>query len=246
MSASYDCAAEALRNTDKTIAVTGAGISVESGIPDFRSAGGLWSKYPPEEYATYDSFIDNPDKVWVMFYELAEMLMAAKPNPAHYALARLEEIGRLQAIITQNIDALHFHAGNTSVIEYHGNTDSIVCPACHRRRHIDLAQRKLGAPRCECGGYMKPDVVLFGEIIPPRALLQSETLAQTCDVLIIVGTSAQVYPAAGLPYTAKDQGAFIIECNTDKTDFTRSITDVFLQGPAGITLPRLVGLLEQA
>lgn len=239
----YAEAAEKIRNAQRVIAVTGAGISVESGIPDFRSPGGLWTKYPPFEYATVDAFHDDPDKVWVMFYELGETLMQADPNPAHYALAHLEEKGFLQAIITQNIDALHQRAGSSTVIEYHGNAETLSCSSCFRHRRMEVSHRDHGAPRCECGSYMKPNVILFGEAIPPQALLQSETLARTCDALIIVGTSAQVYPAAGLPYTAKDCGAYIIECNVQPTDFTRSITDAFLEGPAGTTLPHLAKLV---
>ncbi len=233
-------AAEALRGAAAALAVTGAGISVESGIPDFRSAGGLWSKYPPDEYATIDAFYTDPDKVWEMWYELAETLRDVRPNPAHFALAELEQAGLLKAVITQNIDALHFHAGSTSVIEYHGNADSIRCPACHRRRKMDLAHRDLGAPRCECGGHMKPDVVLFGEMIPQNALHLADTLTRRCDVLLVVGTSAQVYPAASLPRIAKEHGALLIECNTEPTPLTRTITDIFLQGPAGEMLPRLL------
>ncbi len=236
----YTAAADAIRGADRVVAVTGAGISVESGIPDFRSPGGLWSKYPPQEYATIEAFYDDPDKVWELWYELAESLQDVQPNPGHYALAELEELGRLSVVVTQNIDALHREAGNTSVIEYHGSADTLYCPACHRRRPMDLGHRSLGAPRCECGGYMKPDVVLFGELIPETALHLADSLARNCGVMIIVGTSATVYPAAGLPYIAKENGAFIIECNTEPTQFTRTITDIFLQGPAGTTLPRLV------
>ncbi len=243
--APYEQAAQALLATDNAIAVTGAGISVESGIPDFRSAGGLWSRYPPQEFATMDAFIDNPDKVWTMWYELADQLRGVKPNPAHFALAELEEMGRLKAVITQNIDALHQHAGSKTVIEYHGNADQIVCPACSRRRPMDMSQRALGAPRCECGGYMKPDVVLFGEIIPEYALTTSDMLARGCNILIVVGTSAQVYPAASLPYAAKESGATVIECNIEPTSFTHTVTDFFLQGPAGKTLPKLVDMIKE-
>ncbi len=236
----YDAASAAILGAGGVVSVTGAGISVESGIPDFRSAGGLWSKYPPQEYATIEAFYDNPDKVWEMWYELAESLRHVRPNPAHLALAELEKMGRLGAVVTQNIDALHHEAGSTSVIEYHGRADTLYCPACHRRRPIDLGYRSHGAPRCECGGYMKPDVVLFGELIPQNALHLADSLARNCGVMIIVGTSATVYPAAGLPYIAKENGAFIVECNTEPTQFTRTITDAFLQGPAGKSLPRLV------
>ena len=240
----YAAAAKALHGTLNGIAITGAGISVESGISDFRSAGGLWSRYPPNEFATMDAFLDNPDKVWDMWYELAETLKGVRPNPAHFALARLEELGHVKAVITQNIDALHHHAGTKTVIEYHGNADQVVCPACKRRRAMDLSQRALGAPRCECGGYMKPDVVLFGEIIPEYAMKTSERLARGCDVLLVIGTSATVYPAASLPYLAKESGANVIECNTEKTAFTNTVTDFFLEGPAGRTLPELVRRVE--
>ncbi|MCX8042487.1 MAG: RNA polymerase subunit sigma, partial [Thermodesulfobacteriaceae bacterium] len=162
--------AQIIANSKNVIAVTGAGISVESGIPDFRSPGGLWTKFPPEEYATYEAFLDNPDKVWELFYEIGETISNAKPNPAHVALAKLEELGHLVAVITQNIDNLHYEAGSKTVIEYHGNARTLYCPACRRRRPMSLSHKNHGAPRCECGGFMKPDVVLFGEPIPSQAL----------------------------------------------------------------------------
>ncbi|MBP9002379.1 MAG: NAD-dependent deacylase [Candidatus Hydrogenedentes bacterium] len=234
-----DRAARALASARLAVAVTGAGISVESGIPDFRSADGLWSRYPPEEFATIEAFHDDPDRVWIMWYELAETLGNARPNPAHYALARLEKAGRLAGVITQNIDALHHRAGSETVVEFHGRADAIVCPACGRRRNMELSHRAHGAPRCECGGYMKPDVVLFGEMIPPSALTAARVLASTCDVMLVIGTSAQVYPAASLPWMARENGATIIECNIHPTAFTTSITDIFLRGPAGVVLPAL-------
>ena len=245
MSDLYQDAAEALGRSSSTVAVTGAGISVESGIPDFRSPDGLWARYPPEEYATIDAFLADPDKAWVMFYELADMIVSAEPNAGHLALAQLESSGRLDAVITQNIDGLHVRAGNKDVIEFHGSTTHLSCPDCARRSPMDLSRRDFGAPRCQCGGAMKPDVVLFGEMIPPDALMRSQVLAQQCDALIVVGTSAQVFPAAGLPYTAKENGAFIIECNTEPTAFTHAVTNVFLEGPAGETLPRLVAMLGE-
>jgi len=232
-------AAQTLARRGNAIAVTGAGASVDSGIPDFRSAGGIWSRYNPEEYATLDAFEDDPGRVWEMWYELGETLASAQPNAGHYALAELEAMGLLGAVITQNIDNLHTAAGSAVVVEYHGNARWIRCPACSRRRAFSLGQRMGGAPRCECGAAMKPDVVLFGEIIPARALYQAERLATQCDALIVVGASATVYPAAQLPFTAKAHGAFVIECNVEKTEFTRGITDAFLQGPAAQTLPEL-------
>lgn len=233
-------AAQALVRRGNAIAVTGAGASVDSGIPDFRSAGGVWSRYAPEDYATLEAFESDPDRVWELWYELGETLASAQPNAGHYALAELEAMGLLQAVITQNIDNLHTAAGSASVIEYHGNAHWIRCPACSRRRAFSLDQRMGGAPRCECGSAMKPDVVLFGEIIPGLALYQAEAAATQCGVLIVVGTSATVYPAAQLPFTAKTHGAFVIECNVERTEFTHGISDVFLRGPAAQTLPELV------
>lgn len=232
-------AATQLRRAAHAFALTGAGISVESGIPDFRSAAGLWAKYPPDEFATIDAFRANPDKVWRMWRALGESLLEAAPNPGHFALARLEAAGRIRAVVTQNIDNLHQRAGSARVIEYHGNGGRTCCLACHRRAPLQAAALGDAAPRCGCGGLLKPDVVLFGELIPTHALFEAEAFAQKADVVLIVGTSAQVYPAAGLPYTAKKRGAFIVECNIEPTDFTREITDVFLQGPAGTVLPQL-------
>lgn len=245
MTQEYEEASRRLTEGKRVIALTGAGASVESGIPDFRSEGGIWSKYPPYEYATIDAFVRNPEKVWSLWFDLGAMMEGVKPNPGHYALAELERLGHLHAVITQNIDNLHQEAGSTNVIEYHGNTKRIVCLRCHTERPLDIAKEQRPGPRCACGEFMKPDVVLFGEAIPHRALLESEALAQSCDVILIVGTSAQVFPAAGLPFTAKDAGAYVIECNVEPTEFTRTITDAFLRGPSGETLPRLVNWVRR-
>ena len=239
----YAAAAEVLRSAGHAFALTGAGISVESGIPDFRSAGGIWAKYPPEQYATIDAFMHAPARVWAMWRELGAQLAGAAPNAAHQALARMEEIGALEAVVTQNIDNLHERAGSRRVIEYHGNAGRLVCLTCHRRSPLDTATLPPGAPRCACGGLLKPDVVLFGELIPTHALYDAEALAQRAACVLIVGTSAQVYPAAGLPITAKRRGAVIIECNLEPTDFTGSVTDIFLQGPATETLSDLLAAI---
>ena len=246
MHSDFEEAARRITGASRVVALTGAGASVESGIPDFRSEGGLWSKYPPDEYATIEAFEDNPVKVWEFWFALGEMIGDVKPNPGHLALAELERLGHLHAIITQNIDNLHQEAGNSNVIEYHGNTKRVVCLRCHHHRALNLATEKRPGPICpECHELMKPDVVFFGEAIPHRALLEAERLAQHCDVMLVVGTSAQVYPAAGIPRTAKGCGAFIIECNVQPTDFTRGITDVFLEGPSGEILPRLVNWVRR-
>ena len=235
----YEDAAVAIRGGTCVIASTGAGISVESGIPDFRSAGGIWSKYDPEEYATIEAFTRNPAKVWAMWSELGAQLQACEPNPGHTALAELEREKFLHALITQNVDNLHQDAGSRRVIEYHGNSRRVRCMGCDRTEGLNLDLVKKGTPHCYCGGVLKPDVVMFGELIPPRVMLEAEGYARTADVVIIVGTSAQVFPAAQLPITAKERGAFIIEANVERTDFTSTITDVFLEGPSGTTLPKL-------
>lgn len=226
----------------KVVALTGAGISVESGIPDFRSPDGLWARYPPDEYATIDAYRADPDKVWKLWHELARDLRKAQPNPAHRALARLEADGLLKAVITQNIDGLHQRAGNREVIEYHGNASQLVCLECDGCRPIEPELASAVAPRCECapGALMKPNVVFFGELIPPRAMAEAERWAARCDAMIVVGTSANVYPCAGLPFTAKEHGAAIIEVNLEPTEYTRRITDCFVQGKAGETLPQII------
>ena len=233
-------AAKAIAQSARTIAVTGAGISAESGIPTFRGAEGVWAKYPPEEYATLDAYEQNPDKVWAFWAELAQSLGDCQPNPGHRALVELEAMGLLASVITQNVDNLHQAAGSRRVIEYHGNARWIVCPRCRHRDPLDLTQHADSPPYCFCGTVMKPDVVMFGEMIPSQALVESARLAETCQVMIVVGTSAQVYPAARLPMLAKQHGAYVIEANTEITDFTNVITDAFLHGPAGETLPKLV------
>ncbi|HUW62547.1 MAG TPA: NAD-dependent deacylase [Candidatus Bathyarchaeia archaeon] len=238
-------AANALKNARCAVAVTGAGISAESGIPTFRGAGGIWEKYPPSEYATIEAYNENPEKVWKFWLELAKQFKDSKPNPSHYALAELERMGILKAVVTQNVDNLHQDAGSKNVIEYHGNAKWLVCPRCRHRDPLDLSQHGDTPPYCFCGTLMKPDVVMFGEQIPSHALVEAARLAESCDVLLVVGTSAQVYPSAGLPVFAKQNGAYIIEANTETTDFTRTITDAFLPGLAGETLPQLVELIKE-
>ncbi|HYA01713.1 MAG TPA: NAD-dependent deacylase [Syntrophobacteria bacterium] len=222
-----------------TLALTGAGISVDSGIPDFRSPGGLWDRYDPAEYGTIWAFHANPVKVWHMIREMSEMVNRAKPNPAHLGLAQLQHLGLLHTIITQNIDSLHQRAGASRVIEYHGSSRTLSCLACGRRFKAEETAGEV-PPRCACTEILKPDVVFFGELIPVEALRESQHLASSCDTLVVVGTSAQVAPANTLPETAKLGGARIIEINVQPTVLTSSFTDIFLQGKAGAMVARLV------
>lgn len=235
--------AEHLRKSRYAIALTGAGISVESGIPDFRSEEGLWSRYNPMEYGTIDAFIDNPGKVWKMLEEMDGLLMRAEPNPAHRALYDLEKRNIVKLIITQNIDSLHQRAGSRNVIEFHGHNRSLQCERCRKRferREISLAELP---PRCSCGGPLRPELVFFGEMIPPDAHDKAIEAALRCDVMLVVGTSATVAPASLLPRAAKRHGAFIIEINPSETELTHMFSDLHVAVPAGKALPAIVAAL---
>ncbi len=248
MNGIYTEAAEIIKNSKNLIALTGAGISVESGIPDFRSPGGLWEKFDPEVYASIDTFNKMPGKAWEMIFEMMDVIIDAKPNPAHQALAWMEGEGYLRSVITQNVDNLHQAAGSRNVIEYHGNSSMFTCVHCHREYEADqfrksLKERKI--PGCsECERILKPSVVFFGEMIPQRALMEAQFLADSADALLVIGTSAIIYPAAGIPVVAKNNGAKIVEFNLEETNYTESITDLFIKGPAGQTLPAVVDALS--
>lgn len=226
-----------------TLALTGAGISVESGIPDFRGAGGLWSKYEPAEYATIDAFRQDPEKVWNMLKEVDELISQARPNKAHLGLGELEQMGFLNAIITQNIDGLHQAGGNKNIIEYHGNSTTLSCLWCSKT-YPSKEKRDEHPPKCECGKVLKPDVIFFGEHIPSDALHRSFELAASARALMVVGTSAIVSPANTIPSTAKQGGAKIIEINKERTYLTNSLTDIFLQGEAGEIISELVSAIR--
>ena len=239
-------AAKDILNSQKTIALTGAGISVESGIPDFRSAQGLWSKYDPEEYAHISAFRSNPEKVWRMLKEMTELVLGAEPNPAHIALAELERMGFLSSVITQNVDGLHQRAGSKAVIEFHGSNQWLVCLECgHRQESASLSTADI-PPRCPtCGFILKPDVVFFGEPIPWDAQTRAFEEAQTCELVLVIGTSAVVYPAAGIPIVAKRSGAKIAEINVEPTTLTGSVSDYLLQGPASKILVKIVEEMKE-
>ncbi len=240
----YRRAAEIIKDSKCLIALTGAGISVESGIPDFRSAGGLWDKYNPAEYATIDAFREDPVKVWQMIFDMSRITQNAKPNPAHHALAKLEEMNILKSIITQNIDNLHQEAGNTNVIEYHGNASHLECLKCFASYPAEEFELDGKPPTCtSCHEILKPSVIFFGEMIPRNALVDSQRYAESSDAILVVGTSAVVYPASTIPYIAKQRGAQVIEMNLEETGLTSSITDVFIQGRVGETLPKLIELV---
>jgi NAD-dependent deacetylase len=232
-------AAEIIMNSKFTMALTGAGISVESGIPDFRSADGLWSKFDPAEYASITSFKAKPEMVWEMLREMDKVVGQARPNKAHLGMGELEKMGYLHCIITQNIDNLHQMGGAKNVIEYHGNSSTLSCLWCGKRYKSE-EKRDEYPPRCECQKILKPDVVFFGEAIPEYALNRSFQLASSAQALMVVGTSAVVSPANTIPAIAKQNGAKIIEINTERTHLTDTLTDIFLQGGAGEVISDLV------
>ena len=196
--------AELVRENQPCVALTGAGVSTESGIPDFRSSSGIWASFDPREYATLGAFRRNPEKVWRFYAPRFAMLAEAKPNRAHAALAELERMGLLQALVTQNIDLLHERAGSREVVEVHGSIRTSSCPACRTRyalaEVLPLIAEGDGVPRCaRCGAVLKPDVVFFDELLPEGALTRAFELAAAARLLLVVGSSLEVYPVAGLP-----------------------------------------------
>jgi NAD-dependent deacetylase len=238
-------AARELKGARKTVALTGAGISVESGIPPFRGKGGIWERIDPMEYAHIDRFMSDPARVWeVLIKGMTEVLERAEPNAAHHGLVRLERLGLLQTVITQNVDGLHQAAGNTDVIEFHGNFAWQRCIRCNGRLEsagIDLSTLP---PRCSCGGVLRPECIFFGEMIPPLALKRSHSVSAGCDLMLVIGTSAWVQPAATMPFVAKQSGARIIEINREATPLTASVSDFLLQGKAGEVMEALVEAVE--
>jgi NAD-dependent deacetylase len=244
MKEAIESAAKVIIGSKATIALTGAGISVESGIPDFRSKGGLWSKFDPEEYATIYAFRGNPEKVWRMLKEMEDIVGKAKPNSAHIGLAKLERMGLLSSVITQNVDNLHQEAGSKDVIEYHGNSKTLTCIWCKKTYNYEEKKGQY-PPRCECGRILKPDVVFFGEAIPPLAMEKGYQLAGSCQALLIIGTSAVVSPFNMLPRMAKQAGARIIELNLEETILTNDITDIFIKGSASKSMSEIVSHIER-
>jgi NAD-dependent deacetylase len=238
-------AAADLAEAKMVTALTGAGASIESSIPPFRGKGGLWEKYDPMEVAHIDSFMQDPAKVWnLLIKDMKDVIDHAQPNDCHKGLARLEELGKLQTIITQNIDGLHQLAGNTDVIEFHGTFASQRCIECNTHvetRRVDVSEIP---PRCHCGGILRPDAVFFGEMIPQDALWRSRQVATDCDVMLVIGTSAMVQPAAMIPVVAKDSGATVIEINPESTVLTGDVSTYLIRGPAGETMNRIVAELN--
>jgi NAD-dependent deacetylase len=234
-----------LATARRAVALTGAGISIDSGIPPFRGAGGLWERFDPMEIAHIDAFMRNPAMVWkVLVKDLKDVIDRARPNDGHRGLARLERLGILTCVITQNIDGLHQMAGNTDVIEFHGTFAWQRCIQCDRRIETSKVDASQLPPRCACSGILRPDAVFFGEMIPPVALWRSQEVAARCDVMLVVGTSAVVQPAASMPVIAKESGAIVIEINPEPTALTGRISNYLIRGRAGEVMNRILAGLE--
>lgn len=254
----------------KVVAFTGAGISAESGIPTFRGQGGIWEKYSPAIYGNLAglalTFLIRPKKLLRFVTEVYETFSAAQPNPAHLALGRLEQRDQLSSVITQNIDNLQERGGSRNVIKLHGDLYRLRCLKCRAQRPLDptnfgLVLQELNSthpgrlgmirkireaiPRClDCGGGMRPDIVFFGEGLPQDEWLRAQSEAQSCDLMMVIGTSALVYPAASIPHLAKSNGATIVEITHEKSSIS-FFADYILLGNAGEFLPPIVEAVER-
>ena len=255
LSDSLDQAAALIRLSKHVVALAGAGLSVESGIPPFRGPGGLWTKYGEPTNLSYKEFLRDPEEWWEArfrnedrpgdpTYELKVAVDQAKPNPGHYAMVEMEQQGFLQYVVTQNVDNLHRVAGSQNMLEIHGNRTWLRCIDCADRQPRDGYHFDSLPPRCtKCGGIIKMDTVMFGEPIPADVLLACRQQAETCDCMLLVGTSGTVNPAARLPIVAKELGATLIEINPDQTSLT-PWCDIVLNGPSGEILPLLLNRLQ--
>jgi NAD-dependent deacetylase len=235
-----------LRGAKRVVALTGAGVSAESGVPTFRGAGGLWEGQRVEEVATPWAFAADPARVWRFYEQRRANLLGVAPNPAHRMLARWQDRFPEFTLVTQNVDRLHHAAGSRDVIELHGAIWEIRCAACGRSREDRTVPLPTLPPVCgACGGVERPGVVWFGEYLPPDAMAAATEAVERAEVLVVIGTSAVVYPAAGLVEVAAAHRAKVIEVNPEPSA-KAGLADVVLRGPAGELLPQLDALLEGA
>jgi len=240
--------AEKILGSRRTVVFVGAGLSTESGIPDFRSPGGIWTRFDPEEF-TYQNFLASErarEKYWQLGREIYALIKSAPPNAAHLAIAEMEKMGLLDCLITQNIDGLHFKAGNSPerVIEIHGTVMYVLCLTCAKRYERDEIEARLAAgekvPRCDdCGGLLKPATVAFGQPMPERETAEAFRRAAAAELFICIGSSLVVHPAAQLPVVAKDNGAFLAIINRDATTCD-AIADIVYRGLAGPTMEKIM------
>lgn len=233
-------AIKSLQTAKKIAVLTGAGISAESGVPTFRDPDGLWAKFKPEELANFDAFMSNPQLVWEWYEHRREIVRSVQPNAGHLALAQLEKQSEQFTLITQNVDGLHHRAGSQNVLELHGNLMRSYCIDCRQRQDEVQLSKEHPFPLCSnCGGKVRPDIVWFGEMLPLGIFEDAENAARHCDLFLVIGTSAVVYPAAALPLYAKKSGAFVIEINAEPTEISH-LVDESLLGLSGEILPLLL------
>jgi NAD-dependent deacetylase len=236
-----------MRERRPCVVLTGAGVSTESGVPDFRSPDGIWAQFDPLEYGSLQAFRDDPEKVWRFYAPRFSMLTEAEPNPAHHALAELERRGLMRAVVTQNIDLLHERAGSRDIVEVHGSIRTSTCPDCGARYTLEevlpLIEAGDGAPACAaCGGILKPDVVFFDELLPPDAIDRAYELAGEARLLLVVGSSLEVWPVAELPLVALRAGGKVAVVNRGRTAIDER-ADLKLDGSAGEILQATVAAL---
>ncbi len=233
----------ALAAADRVVALTGAGISAESGIPTFRGSGGLWRKFSPEQLATPEAFARDPKLVWEWYDWRRGLIHAAQPNAGHRALADLErrsrEAGKSFTLVTQNVDGLHDRAGSTNVVKLHGDIWVVQCARCGVEARDERVPLPVLPPHCECGALLRPGVVWFGEALPPGAWASAANACAKAQVVLVIGTSATVYPAAGLALEARAAGAKLAVINPERSD-PEGVATWVLRGPAGEILPRLL------
>lgn len=237
---------ELLEAADSVCVLTGSGISAESGIATFRGPEGLWAKFKPHELANFDAFIRNPELVWEWYTYRKTVISQAQPNAGHHALVEMETLIPDFTLVTQNVDNLHARAGAKKVLELHGNVERSYCIECGVFAADLILAAKGEAPRCtQCGGLLRPDVVWFGELLPQMVLQEAFRAAERCDLFLCVGTSGLVYPAAGIPLVAREQGSYVVEVNTEPTELSRRCSETLL-GKAGEILPLLTNIVRDA
>jgi NAD-dependent deacetylase len=233
-----------LLESESIVFFTGAGISAESGIPTFRGKDGIWNKLKPEELANFDAFLRNPEMVWEWYSHRKKIIHQSEPNPAHMAIAEMQNIFNEVTVVTQNIDNLHRRAGSKKIYELHGNIERNYCINC-KTFYNDELPFKGRIPTCtKCGGLIRPDIVWFGEYLPQDQFHDSAAASKNCDVFFVVGTSAVVYPAASLIYTARENGSYIVEVNIEETEISY-LADKSFYGEAGKILPSIVEELKK-
>ncbi len=229
-----------INNAKDILFFTGAGISAESGIPTFRGKDGIWNKLKPEELANFNAFLKNPDMVWEWYQYRRQIVEEKSPNPGHMTIVEFEKYFNSVAVVTQNVDSLHNRAGSKKVLELHGNIEKNYCIKCKSRYDNLIISENKTAPKCKkCGGLVRPDVVWFGEMLPQDVFNEAEKLAMRSDICFVIGTSAVVYPAANIPFVAKQYGSVLVEINITQTGLT-NFCDYSIMGNSGEVLPLIL------